>query len=186
MATCACAFINWHKLHVWWSSPAVAWLATAGGPCQSAQYLVIATICIKSTWTHSIIMTCTVMQHTVCQFTSNYLNNPAAHVHRGLINVLVLIGNFINQKFKRVLKTHAWPCIPVIVYVYQTFNTHFRVLTRVLTDVLGPTVCSTRFSGKVFLISTVYQSLYVCHFLIMLSPYLQPYGKVYAYVVIIL
>lgn len=30
----------------------------------------------KSTWTHSIIMTCTVMRHTVCQFTSNYFNNP--------------------------------------------------------------------------------------------------------------
>ena len=41
------------------------------------------------------------------------------------------------------------------MYAYQTFNTHFRVLARVLTDVLGPTACGTHFSGKVFLISTV-------------------------------
>ena len=41
------------------------------------------------------------------------------------------------------------------MYAYRTFNTHFRVLAQVLADVLGPTACSTRFSGKVFLISTV-------------------------------
>ena len=47
------------------------------------------------------------------------------------------------------------------MYAYQTFNTHFCVLARVLADVLGPTACSTRFSGKVILVSTV--SSHVAH-----------------------
>ena len=40
------------------------------------------------------------------------------------------------------------------IYVYQTFNTQFRVLAQVLVDVLGPTACSMHFSGEVILIST--------------------------------
>ena len=46
------------------------------------------------------------------------------------------------------------------MYAYQTFNTPFCVLTRVLADILRPTACSTRFSGKVFLISTVSVSVF--------------------------